>query len=38
MFVVPVSKVYRIRTGDEDEAAVTPNAALDTLLNHHARA
>ena len=38
VFVVPVSKVYRIRTGDEDEAAVTPNAALDTLLNHHARA
>lgn len=38
VFVVPVSKVYRIRTGDEDEAAVTPNEGLDALLNHHARA
>ena len=37
VFVVPVSKVYRIRTGDEDEAAVTPNAGLDALLNHHAK-
>ncbi len=24
VFVVPVAKVYRIRTGEEDEAAVTP--------------
>ncbi|MEX2534373.1 MAG: P-II family nitrogen regulator [Trueperaceae bacterium] len=24
VFVTPVEKVYRIRTGDEDEAAVTP--------------
>jgi nitrogen regulatory protein P-II 1 len=27
VFVTPVEKVYRIRTGDEDEAAVTPIAA-----------
>ncbi len=26
VFVLPVEKVYRIRTGDEDEAAVTPPA------------
>jgi nitrogen regulatory protein P-II 1 len=26
VFVVPVEKVYRIRTGEEDEAAVTPVA------------
>jgi len=25
IFVIPVEKVYRIRTGDIDEAAVTPN-------------
>jgi nitrogen regulatory protein P-II 1 len=37
VFVVPVSKVYRIRTGDEDEAAVTPNAGLDALLQHSAK-
>jgi len=24
VFVMPVEKVYRIRTGEEDEAAVTP--------------
>ncbi|KOX91256.1 Nitrogen regulatory protein P-II [Thermus aquaticus] len=24
VFVIPVEKVYRIRTGEEDEAAVTP--------------
>jgi nitrogen regulatory protein P-II 1 len=24
IFVVPVEKVYRIRTGEEDQAAVTP--------------
>ncbi len=27
VFVVPAFKVYRIRTGEEDEAAVTPVAA-----------
>ena len=26
VFVLPVEKVYRIRTGEEDEAAVTPVA------------
>jgi nitrogen regulatory protein P-II 1 len=26
VFVVPVEKIYRIRTGEEDEAAVTPVA------------
>lgn len=26
IFVMPVEKVYRIRTGEEDEAAVTPVA------------
>ncbi len=26
IFVLPVEKVYRIRTGEEDEAAVTPVA------------
>jgi nitrogen regulatory protein P-II 1 len=26
VFVVPVEKVYRIRTGEEDQAAVTPIA------------
>jgi nitrogen regulatory protein P-II 1 len=24
IFVVPVEKIYRIRTGEEDQAAVTP--------------
>jgi nitrogen regulatory protein P-II 1 len=38
VFVVPVSKVFRIRTGDEDEAAVTPNEGLDALLQHHGKA
>lgn len=28
VFVVPVEKVYRIRTGEEDQAAVTPVEAL----------
>ena len=28
IFVLPVEKVYRIRTGEEDEAAVTPVEAL----------
>lgn len=27
IFVLPVEKVYRIRTGEEDEAAVTPRRA-----------
>lgn len=27
IFVLPVEKVYRIRTGEEDEAAVTPVSA-----------
>jgi nitrogen regulatory protein P-II 1 len=27
IFVVPVEKIYRIRTGEEDKAAVTPVAA-----------
>ncbi len=27
VFVLPVEKVYRIRTGEEDQAAVTPVAA-----------
>ena len=33
IFVLPVERVYRIRTGDADEAAVTPQpVALDDLL------
>jgi nitrogen regulatory protein P-II 1 len=31
VFVLPVEKVYRIRTGEEDEAAVTPQP-VDELL------
>jgi nitrogen regulatory protein P-II 1 len=27
VFVLPVEKVYRIRTGEEDQAAVTPVVA-----------
>jgi nitrogen regulatory protein P-II 1 len=27
IFVLPVEKIYRIRTGEEDQAAVTPVAA-----------
>ena len=27
VFVLPVEKVYRIRTGEEDQAAVTPETA-----------
>jgi nitrogen regulatory protein P-II 1 len=27
IFVVPVEKVFRIRTGEEDQAAVTPITA-----------
>src|SRR5712692_629100 len=30
IFVLPVEKVYRIRTGEEDQAAVTPIEALAT--------
>lgn len=33
VFVLPVEKVYRIRTGEADESAVTPqNASLNDLL------
>src|SRR5688572_31301496 len=33
VFVLPVQKVYRIRTGEEDEEAVTPqDAGLSQLL------
>lgn len=32
VFVLPVSKVYRIRTGEEDQSAVTPRPGIDTLL------
>lgn len=33
LFVLPLDKVYRIRTGEEDEAAVTPApVAMDELL------
>lgn len=30
IFVLPVEKVYRIRTGEEDQAAVTPVVPHDT--------
>ena len=34
VFVLPVERVYRIRTGEADEAAVTPQPVeLDDLLN-----
>ena len=34
VFVLPVEKVYRIRTGEEDEEAVTPqDAGLSELLS-----
>jgi nitrogen regulatory protein P-II 1 len=29
VFVLPVEKVYRIRTGEEDQAAVTPIEAVE---------
>jgi|SRR5206468_8115670 nitrogen regulatory protein P-II 1 len=29
IFVMPVEKIYRIRTGEEDQAAVTPVGAPD---------
>ncbi|HEX8906439.1 MAG TPA: P-II family nitrogen regulator [Longimicrobiaceae bacterium] len=33
IFVLPVESVYRIRTGEKDEAAVTPQPMeLDELL------
>jgi nitrogen regulatory protein P-II 1 len=33
LFVLPLDRVYRIRTGEEDEAAVTPApVAMDELL------
>ena len=31
IFVLPVEKVFRIRTGEEDEAAVTPIVAEEVL-------
>ena len=31
VFVLPVEKVYRIRTGEEDRAAVTPIGAEETV-------
>jgi nitrogen regulatory protein P-II 1 len=34
VFVIPVSKVYRIRTGEEDQAAVTPRPGIDDLLQN----
>ncbi len=38
VFVLPVSKVYRIRTGEEDQAAVTPHEGEDSLLSRAGRA
>jgi nitrogen regulatory protein P-II 1 len=38
VFVLPVSKVYRIRTGEEDQAAVTPHGGMDALLSGAGRA
>ncbi len=32
IFVMPVEKVYRIRTGEEDRAAVTPVATANVTL------
>ena len=34
VFVLPVSKVYRIRTGEEDQAAVTPDDGPAVLGSH----
>jgi nitrogen regulatory protein P-II 1 len=34
VFVIPVSKVYRIRTGEEDQAAVTPGPGIDELMQN----
>lgn len=38
VFVLPVSKVYRIRTGEEDQAAVTPRVGIDDLVHATGRA
>lgn len=35
IFVLPVEKVYRIRTGEEDERAVTPVQPREELANAH---
>ena len=37
VFVLPVSKVYRIRTGEEDQAAVTPHSGTDPMLTEATR-
>lgn len=37
VFVLPVSKVYRIRTGEEDQAAVTPHEEHDSPLREPVR-
>jgi nitrogen regulatory protein P-II 1 len=34
VFVLPVERVYRIRTGERDEAAVTPPAADQPIRSH----
>lgn len=31
VFVLPVDKIYRIRTGEEDKAAVTPVSPLESV-------
>lgn len=33
IFVLPVDKIYRIRTGEEDKAAVTPVGSLETAAS-----
>jgi nitrogen regulatory protein P-II 1 len=40
IFVVPVEKVYRIRTGEEDQAAVTPvdDTTMPVVLGQGGRA
>lgn len=38
VFVLPVSKVYRIRTGEEDQAAVTPRAGVSDMLHNAGKA
>ena len=35
VFVLPVSKVYRIRTGEEDQAAVTPADGGSPMIATH---
>jgi len=32
IFVLPVERIYRIRTGEEDRAAVTPVSALEEVF------